>query len=215
MKKIISLAFTKKGMTIISALLIGFFVISTVVTYTPIVIVETQYRYHEFLTSFFHVNDIRALIMPQFNFDFVTTKYPTAGMTIPKLYMDEPIIFNVDPQNRPQYMAALKQGIAQAAGTNLPGYPGLGYYFAHSSSAETVSQYNAVFYLLGKLQTGDEVDIWKDGQKNQYVVYDSYVTTPDDLRFLNQTYDHETIVLQTCWPPGTTLKRLLVFAKRT
>ncbi len=215
MKKIISLAFTKKGMTIISTLCIAFFIISTIVTYTPIVVVEAEYRYHEFLTNYFHVNDLRALIFPKFNFDYLNTRYPTAGMTIPKLYMDEPIIFNVDPQNRPEYMAALKTGIAQAAGTNLPGYPGLGYYFAHSSSAETVSQYNAVFYLLGKLKVGDEVDIWKDNQKNQYVVYDSYVTTPDDLKFLNQTYDQETIVLQTCWPPGTTLKRLLVFARRT
>lgn len=177
-------------------------------------IVETRYQYKNFLQEFFGVNDVRALIMPQFDFDYVNTKHPISAMTIPKLYMDEPIIFNVDPQNKEQYMAALKHGIAQAAGTNLPGYPGLGYYFAHSSSAETVSQYNAVFYLLGKLEKGDTVYIWRDGEKHQYEVYDAYVTTPEDLRFLNQDYERETIVLQTCWPAGTTLKRLLVFAKR-
>lgn len=215
MKKLISLALTKTGLTIISSLLILFFIISTVLTYAPIVIVEAEYRYHQVLTQFFHVNDLRALVLPQFDFDYLDTKYPNAGMTIPKLYMDEPVIFNVDPQNKPQYMASLKTGIAQAAGTNLPGYPGLGYYFAHSSSAETVSQYNAVFYLLGKLQTGDEVDIWKDGTKNRYIVYNSYITTPEDLNFLKENYSQETIVLQTCWPPGTTLKRLLVFARRS
>ncbi len=203
-----------KVIGIISICLIAFFLITTIFTYAPIAIIELQYQSHKFLSETFHVNDLRALIMPQFNFDFSTSsKYPTAGMTIPKLYVDEPIIFNVDPQNRSQYMAALKVGIAQAAGTNLPGYQGLGYYFAHSSSPENVIQYNAVFYLLGKLQVGDEVDIWHNGQKHVYRVYTSQITSPDDLNFLHQTYDRETIVLQTCWPPGTTLKRLLVFAR--
>jgi sortase (surface protein transpeptidase) len=40
------------------------------------------------------------------------------------------------------------------------------------------------------------------------------VTNPDDVSFLNQPYDQETIVMQTCWPPGTTSQRLLVFAER-
>ncbi len=206
----------KVGFTLLTVLLLGVFVISILLTYGPIVVVETQYRYHKVLTEVFHVSDLRALVIPQFNIDFSTSRYKNFGMTIPKLYIDEPIIFNVNPQNKPEYMSALKKGIAHAAGTNLPGYPGLGYYFAHSSSAETVSQYNAIFYLLGKLEKGDKVDIWRDGEKYEYTVYDSKVTTPDDMSFLKPpTDDSEIIVLQTCWPPGTTLKRLLVFAKRS
>src|SRR5258706_500914 len=47
-----------------------------------------------------------------------------------------------------------------------------------------------------------------------FKVTDSKITSPDDLSFLHQVYNTETIVLQTCWPPGTTLQRLLVFARR-
>ncbi len=206
----------KIAITLIPILLVIFCIVSLLATFGPIMLVESEYQYHKALNNTFHVNNLQALVVPKFNIDFSTSKNKNYGMTIPKLYMDEPIIFNVDPQNRPAYMAALKHGIAQAAGTNLPGYPGLGYYFAHSSSAESVSQYNAVFYLLGKLEKGDEVDIWRDGERYQYTVYDTKITTPEDVSFLQPpTDDSEIIVLQTCWPPGTTLKRLLVFAKRS
>ncbi len=199
----------------ISSILIIIFLISMVLTYGPIVGVEATYQYHKTLHEVFHVNDLRSLILPQFHFDFETqTHYANFGMTIPSLYLDEPVIPNVDPTDKNAYLPALKRGIAHAAGTQVPGAGGLGYYFAHSSLPDLRDQYNAVFYLLGKLQPDDEVDIWYEGQKYAYSVTEKKETAASDVSFLQQKYPQETIVLQTCWPPGTTQRRLLVFAKR-
>jgi LPXTG-site transpeptidase (sortase) family protein len=203
-----------KALSIISGLCIGFFIISMVLIYGPIVQVEANYQYKSILHNVFHVSDLRGLILPQFNFDILATKYPEFGMNIPALYLDEPIIFNVDPYDKKVYQAALKKGIAHAAGTELPGNNGLGYYFAHSSNPDVVSQYNAVFYLLGRLKQGDQIFIWRDKQKYEYIVEGTKVTEPNDVSFIQQHYEKEVIVLQTCWPPGTTQKRMLVFATR-
>lgn len=201
-------------LTITSTVLILFFVLSMFLTFAPIVKIEAIYQYHHILQEYFGVTDLRGLFIPNFHFDILESTHRDFGMSVSSLYLDEPIIMNVDPNDKTQYVAALKKGIAHAAGTQLPGNPGLGYYFAHSSHPDVVEQYNAVFYLLGKLKPDDEVDIWFKEQKYSYVVTQLKETAPNDVSFLQQHYDKETIVLQTCWPPGTTARRLLVFAVR-
>ncbi len=201
-------------LTVLSILCLIIFMVAIVLTYGPILIVETNYQYHKVLAEVFHAKDLRSLILPTINTDWIGVTNQEFGMQIPKLYLDEPIVFNVDPNNPDEYKAALKKGIAHAAGTDLPPYDGLGYYFAHSSSPELRNQYNAVFYLVGKLEKGDTVNIWFEKKKYEYVVVEKVVTNPDDVSFLNRSYQLPTIVLQTCWPPGTTQKRLLIFAER-
>jgi LPXTG-site transpeptidase (sortase) family protein len=183
----------------------------------PITLVEIRYQYKKVLADVFHVSDLRGLIMPQFKLDLkgYTSKYKINGITIPMLFIDEPIIFNVDPNDEQAYVTALKKGIAHASGTGFPGTGNLGYYFAHSSTPGLAKQYNAIFYLLDKLKQGDEIYIWHEGQRTDYHVTKKEITNPTDLSFLTQTHDTETIVLQTCWPPGTTTQRLLVFAEAT
>ena len=179
----------------------------------PVAVVELTYDYHKILSDFFNVTDIRGLLIPQFRVDLkgYTSTYTYNGITIPSLFIDEPVIYNVDPNDQTAYLAALKKGIAHASGSGFPGTGGLGYYFAHSSTPAFVAQYNAVFYLLGKINIGDEIYIWHEGTRFDYRVFSKYITDPTDLTFLHTKYDTETVVLQTCWPPGTSLKRLLVF----
>lgn len=182
----------------------------------PIMGVELTYQYKSLLQNAFGVTDIRGLILPQFHVDLAgfTGSYRVDGISIPAVFIDEPVVYNVDPNNPAQYLAALKHGIAQASSTSFPGSPGLGYYFAHSSTPQFVERYNAVFYLLYKLHTGDAIYLWHDGKRYDYAVTTSKITSPTDLSFLHALYPTETIVLQTCWPPGTSLERLLVFAQR-
>lgn len=178
-------------------------------------VVEAKYLSFKVASSL-GVTDLRALFVP--NFESLnlqaTSKYRDYGITIPSLNLDEPVVFNVDPNDTQAYSAALRLGIAHASGTAFPDNPGLGYYFAHSSNPDLRRQFNAVFYLLGKMNPGDDVYIWHEDQRHDYVVTHTQVTDPDDVAFLYQEYDQETIVMQTCWPPGTTSQRLLVFAER-
>ncbi len=210
-----NLHFNPLHFLLVGTVLFAVFLFWMLTVLLPITFIEINYQYRKIMADTFHVSDIRGLVLPQFRLDLkgYTSTYTTDGITIPSLFIDEPVIYNVDPNNETAYLAALKKGIAHASGTAFPGHGGLGYYFAHSSTPAFVKQFNAVFYLLDKLALGDEIYIFHDGQRYDYQVYTKQITDPNDLSFLHRTYPMETIVLQTCWPPGTTSKRLLVFAR--
>ncbi len=182
----------------------------------PVVFVEAKYQFKTFFSSL-GFSSPSALFRPNFeNFTIVgnASKNKDYGIIIPKLGLDERVVFNVDPNDTQQYTAALKKGIAHASSTSYPDSNGLGYYFAHSSSPGLQVQYNAVFYLLNKLEAGDEIYIWHEEKRYRYLVESKQINQPSDVSFLYENYDGEMIVLQTCWPPGTTKERLLVFARR-
>ncbi len=136
------------------------------------------------------------------------------SIVIPKIAATAPIIDGVDSQDPKSYLPALMRGVAHAKVTVYPGQNGNTYLFAHSTDAFfNVGRYNAVFYLIGKLENGDEIDVFYKGQKIKYQVYDKKVVEPNDIRYLGDLGIGKTLTLQTCYPPGTTLKRLVVLAK--
>lgn len=137
------------------------------------------------------------------------------SIIIPKIAAVAPIIDNVDPGNQIEYLKALKKGVAHAVGTAYPGMDGNVYLFAHSTDAfYNVGNYNAVFFLIGKLDAGDEIDIYYRGRLIKYIVYEKKVVGPTDTKYLNNLATGEKILtLQTCYPPGTTINRLVVLAR--
>jgi sortase A len=202
---------------LLGASLLLIFFIGLVLMIGPAVVAETNYQFKAMARSLGAENgDWRSVFLPNFEITLLPeTRIAQYGIEIPKIFVAEPVIANVDPTNKEAYNQALALGIAQAAGTNLPGKGGLGYYFAHSSSVSLrSSNRNAIFYLLGKLNPGDDVYLWHEGQRHAYKVTESKVVAADDLSFLQHPNDSERVVLQTCWPVGTSLKRLLVFADR-
>ncbi len=216
-----SLLLVTKGLLkksyLLSIALIFIFFIWLVNTFLPILVVELKFQSKKILTEQLKIDSLVQLFIPNFStMSWIGTgKHREFGIYIPSIYIDEPVIFNVNANDEKTYKKALKQGIAHAAGTNFPGSgSGLGYYFAHSSSQEFIAQYNAVFYLLGKLKKGDEIYIWHNKQRYDYQVTETKITKTSEVAFIDQSYSKETIVLQTCWPPGTTSKRLLVFAEK-
>lgn len=215
MKKLRLPRVTAPRLGVLIVLSLGIFIAWFLLTVAPVMAVEARYQYHRALETVFGVSTLRAVFVPNLNLDFRSmSKHQEYGITIPKIYLDEPVVFNVDPNDANAYTKALQEGIAHASSTALPDSAGIGYYFAHSSSAELRRQYNAVFYTIGKLEPGNEVFIWFEGEKHRYVVQEKRETQANDVSFLNTEYPQETIVLQTCWPVGTTQRRLLVFAVR-
>lgn len=139
----------------------------------------------------------------------------TFSLIIPKIGASEKVIPNVDPSNDKEYKDALKSAVAHAKGSSLPGLGGNTYIFAHSAdSFWNVGRYNAVFYLLKELVPGDEITVVFNGKRHEYIVTDKKVVNPDEVSYIEAKEGQgEMLTLQTCWPPGTTWKRLLVFAK--
>ena len=141
----------------------------------------------------------------------VSSKY---GIVIPKIGANAPIFPNVDPGDPEKYLPILKKGVAHAAGTVFPGVSGNIYLFAHSTDAFwNVGRYNAVFYLLKELEKDDEIDIFFGGIRHIYRVVEKKKVKPSEIEFLTKPTNFEQLILQTCWPPGTTLKRLLIIAR--
>lgn len=140
---------------------------------------------------------------------------PNFSIVIPKIAANSPVIPNINPADRDEYLEALQKGVAHAEGTAFPGEGGHIYLFAHSTDyIWNVGTYNAVFYLLYKLEVGDEVDLFYKGQRFVYKVTGKEIIDPDQVEYITRKTDKEFLTLQTCWPPGTTLKRQLIFAER-
>ena len=136
------------------------------------------------------------------------------SIVIPKMQANSRVIANVDPSNESIYLDALNKGVAHAAGTAYPGERGHIFLFAHSTDYFwNIQSYNAIFYLLYKLEKGDEINVFYKGQRYVYEMDSSKIVDPSEVDYLTRKTSDESLTLQTCWPPGTTLKRLLVFAK--
>lgn len=139
---------------------------------------------------------------------------------IPKINAAAPIISEVNPWVETEYKDALEQGVAQAKGSQYPGERGAIFLFAHSSQPPWKLTYlNTAFLRLGELKTNDEVIIDRDNKEYRYIVTDKREVWPTEVNYLKDiesTYNNseqQVLILQTCTPLGTSLKRLLVFAK--
>lgn len=134
---------------------------------------------------------------------------------VPKIGAKAQVLQNVDPAEPKVYMEALTKGVAHAAGSVFPGMEGGTYLFAHSTNAPwNVAQYNAVFYLLRELDPGDEIYVFFLDRVYKYRMTEKEVVDAKDISWLvNAKKGPERIILQSCWPPGTTWKRLIVVAE--
>jgi len=139
---------------------------------------------------------------------------PYFSLVIPKIEAKAKISANINASNPKEYLSALKRGVAHAKGTVFPGKKGTILLFAHSTSSPwNIIRYNAVFYLLRELEVGDEIIVFFLGKRFNYKVTEKKIVDPHYTEFFSQK-EEELLVLQTCWPPGTTKKSLLIFAKR-
>lgn len=137
------------------------------------------------------------------------------SILIPRIGATAKIYPNVNPEDETEFREVLKSGIAHARGTVFPGIPGNTYLFAHSTDNWwNVGRYNAVFYLLKDLEKGDEVVVFFENRRYNYTVSEKYLADPTEVSLLQYSHGvEEKLVLQTCWPPGTTWKRLFIIAK--
>lgn len=174
-----------------------------VLTFWPVVREEAKYDLKQIAKPIIRQED---LIPPNLEFSVV----------IPKIAAVAPVFANIDSQDPAKFLPVLRKGVAHAQGSVLPGQTGNVYLFAHSTDAfYNVGRYNAVFYLLGKLSKGDEIFLYFKGEKIRYTVTEVKVVDAKDVKYLGK-YDssNNTLTLQTCYPPGTTLKRLVILAKQ-
>jgi LPXTG-site transpeptidase (sortase) family protein len=138
------------------------------------------------------------------------------SLVIPKINLNVEIFPEIDPSNPEKYLPVLRKGVAHAKGSAYPDEEtGNVFLFGHSTDTfYNIGRYNAVFFLINKLHAGDEIDIFYRDKRYQYEAIESQVVEPDGISsYLKKFQGQKTLTLQTCYPPGTTLQRLLVIAK--
>ena len=156
-------------------------------------------------TSFADLPPIENAIVP------ISTQY---GIVIEKINANAKINPGIDPANEQEYTQALTKGVAEAKGSTRPGEKGNLYLFSHSTDGPwNIVRFNAIFYLLNKLEAGDKILIFYQNRRYDYIVFDKVVAKPTDISFLTNRYDEPILTLQTCDPPGTLFNRLIVRAK--
>lgn len=136
-------------------------------------------------------------------------------ISIPKIKATAPIVEDVDPWDKGSYEKALKHGVAQAKGFSKPGEKGLVFLFAHSSLPPwQMTRINTAFLRLGELQEGDKIEIKQSFSTGKnYIVFAKKELWPNQTEVFQEDKDKDELILQTCSPVGTDLKRLLIFAK--
>ncbi len=146
--------------------------------------------------------------------NIIVPKDTNFGIVIEKIDANAKVIPDVDPSSEKDYTQALSKGVAHAKGTVYPGQKGNIYLFSHSVDAPwNIIRFNAIFYLLGKLDKGDRIIMFYQGKRYDYFVFDKAVVSPQDTHFLTNIYPDSVLTLQTCDPPGTLLNRLVVRAR--
>lgn len=137
------------------------------------------------------------------------------GIVIPKITANSKVVADVDPNDSAAYQKALTQGVAHAKGSAYPNENGNVFIFAHSGvDFFEAARYNAVFYLLNKMKKGDDIHIFYQGQKFHYTVNDKKVVYAEEIQYLESIDVKKTVTLMTCWPAGTTWKRLVVIGEQ-
>jgi LPXTG-site transpeptidase (sortase) family protein len=139
----------------------------------------------------------------------------TAELTIPQIGVRVPIVWSANSDEN-SFQKDLRNGIVHYPGTVLPGLLGNALLAGHSSNFFwEKGDYPRIFSKLNHLKVGDE-DITVTYKKNDSIVKTFYfrvseknVVTDDDERLFAQT-KNSTLTLVTCWPLGTSWRRLMV-----
>jgi LPXTG-site transpeptidase (sortase) family protein len=141
----------------------------------------------------------------------------TGKLDIPANNISVPLIWTKDVKD---FDADLKKGIVHYPGTVMPGDIGTSYISGHSSGyIWDHSPYKTIFAGLGQVKDGTSFTITitdKDGKKVIYhyiVDHRGEYEANDQAQFIN-TAD-SIVALSTCWPVGTTARRLVLFSKLT
>ena len=139
---------------------------------------------------------------------------PDSTLIVPKLNVNSPIVF-LDSQKEKDVQAGLQGGVVRFGRMSNPGEAGNTYLIGHSSNYWwDKGKYNYVFLLLDKMEAGDSAKIYHNGNKYLYEVVEKEIVEPNNTASLNQT-NEPILTLMTCYPPGTTNKRLIVKLKQT
>lgn len=140
---------------------------------------------------------------------------PDPKLLIPKLNIDVPVHFGLDPND---VMPAMNNGVAHYRINGADAFPGeVGNLVITGHSAGDVyssNPYKYIFSGLERLEAGDQIYINYESVRYTYKVTKKEVIEPTNVAALIVDTDKPLLTLVTCTPLGTSRYRLLVTAEQ-
>jgi sortase A len=147
-----------------------------------------------------------------------TSVGPEPKLIIPKINVEVPVDYSVTGITESQIQTSLRDG---ATHYNLPGADALPGQFGNTvilghSSNDIFNQgkYKFVFVLLDRMQPGDTFYLNYNSKRYIYKVTETKVIDPSQVNALQIGTSKPMATLVTCTPPGTALKRLVIFGEQ-
>lgn len=143
---------------------------------------------------------------------------PEPKLIIPKINVNIRVVYNINSLEDAPVQEGLKKGVVhyKLPGANsFPGQVGNTVILGHSSNdIFEPGDYKFAFVLLDRMQAGDVIYMHYEGKRYIYRVTDKKIITPSEFSALHLNNGKPMLTLVTCTPPGTALKRLLVYAEQ-
>lgn len=140
----------------------------------------------------------------------------TPEVIIPKVNVQIPVVYGGQSLAESDVQRALEDGVFHYPTTALPGQKGNAALFGHSSNnIFNKGKYKFAFVRLNELEPGDIFYLTYDKKVYSYKVYAKKVVQPNETWVLGPAEGKvATAALITCDPPGTTLRRLVVWGEQ-
>lgn len=146
------------------------------------------------------------------------TVSPEPRLIVPKINLDAPVNYGISALDDATVQKALQDGIVHyklPAADSLPGELGNTVLLGHSSNdIFAAGKYKFALVLADQLAIDDTFFLHYNGTRYTYKVTDKKIINPDEVATLQTGYGKPMATLVTCTPPGTTFKRLLIFAEQ-
>lgn len=136
-------------------------------------------------------------------------------LEIPSLNINVPVMWTGDPKN---FDKDLQSGVVHYPGTAMPGQIGTSYISGHSSNyAWAKGDYKKIFSTLGNLADNSSFKITVVQKDGKDVILHYVVTGRREFKATDQAqfenFPKSVVALSTCWPVGTTQRRLVIFGE--
>lgn len=151
------------------------------------------------------------LAMPTATPDLATLPF---SIKIEKLGVEAKVFPNINANKESDYEEALTNGVAHGKGSAFPGQGKMVYIFGHSTDFTfDLGLFSTYFYNLNDLVEGDKVILKLGDDEFSYEVNHKEIIERTDTEFVNSRMEEDVLILQSCYPPTTSWKRLVIVAK--
>ena len=139
-------------------------------------------------------------------------------LVIPKLGLESPLVFDAKSNQEVDMQEALERGVVWynlPKAHSMPGQIGNAVFLGHSSGDIFYGgQFKYIFSKLNRLNVGDTFYLTYDKKRYIYSIEKREIIWPSEFDRLYVDDDNAWVTLITCDPPGSSVRRLVIYGKQ-